>query len=245
MSEHWPAQILDAFASALVGAAPRGRGSSFLEVGTGSGRLTRPLAAQGVPLMGVDVSRHKLGQLTSGMTHPPLPLTQADASHLPFADASFDALVTVHVMHLVRDQARAMREFRRILRPGGVYLRRSEQSKGTELPDQIRARWEVLLAERGLVQRHGARDDNALNPQLRALGATCRPVPIAEHPWRTTPGREIERVGARSQGSAWQVPAGELEGLLCQLSSWAAGEFGGLEREVVCREEFVLHVWQF
>lgn len=45
----------------------------------------------------------------------------AQAEHLPFADASFDAVVATLVFCSVEDPARAIREVRRVLRPGGRF----------------------------------------------------------------------------------------------------------------------------
>ncbi|MHA6298899.1 class I SAM-dependent methyltransferase [Devosia sp. CAU 1758] len=54
----------------------------------------------------------------------PLPLESVkgkvgDAAALSFADASFDAIIAMHMLYHVADQEKAMAEFRRVLKPGG------------------------------------------------------------------------------------------------------------------------------
>jgi SAM-dependent methyltransferase len=45
---------------------------------------------------------------------------EADVVSLPFADASFDCAVAMHMLYHVRDQAKAMAELHRVLKPGGL-----------------------------------------------------------------------------------------------------------------------------
>ena len=50
------------------------------------------------------------------------PIAQADATLLPFPTAQFDIILTAHVLHLIPPWREALREFRRVLVPGGSYL---------------------------------------------------------------------------------------------------------------------------
>jgi SAM-dependent methyltransferase len=49
----------------------------------------------------------------------PHAMVQLDVTRVPFADESFDVIYASHVLEHVEDDTGAMREFRRVLRPGG------------------------------------------------------------------------------------------------------------------------------
>jgi SAM-dependent methyltransferase len=74
-------------------------------------------AERGASVVGVDVAEAMIA--TARSAHPGLEFRWADAHELPFADASFDAVVgNLAVMHFSRPE-RAMAECVRVLRPGG------------------------------------------------------------------------------------------------------------------------------
>jgi SAM-dependent methyltransferase len=96
-----------------------------LEVGCGSAPCARWLAAQGARVVGVDLSaamlRHAVqAAQESGIS---VPLVQADAARLPFADNSFDlACSAFGAVPFVADSAAVMREVARVLRSGGLWV---------------------------------------------------------------------------------------------------------------------------
>lgn len=49
-------------------------------------------------------------------------LVQADVTHLPFADSSFDVVTHHSFLYLLREREAALRELARVLRPGGTYV---------------------------------------------------------------------------------------------------------------------------
>ena len=54
--------------------------------------------------------------------HPSVPLVNGDVQALPLADARVDVIVCAHMLYHVPDIPAAIREFRRVLRPGGALL---------------------------------------------------------------------------------------------------------------------------
>lgn len=103
-------------AVALARLAPAGRA---VDVGAGTGDLTFALArasAPGASVVAADLSR---GMLDVARRRGPLLAVIASAESLPFADASLDRVITGFTVRNVGDLPRALREFRRVLRPGG------------------------------------------------------------------------------------------------------------------------------
>ncbi|MBC7929454.1 MAG: methyltransferase domain-containing protein [Rubrivivax sp.] len=95
-------------------------GSSVLDLGCGAGMLAL-LKRKGVTLAGVDLSEEcALAALRNGYDTG----LAASLTRLPYADASFDYVVSLDVMGHVRFEEKdaVLREVRRVLRPGGVTL---------------------------------------------------------------------------------------------------------------------------
>jgi SAM-dependent methyltransferase len=95
----------------MFGAAlPKGR---ILDVGCGIGLLGSMFPELG--LVGVDASFGLLQEARSGYSL----LVEASAEALPFPAHSFDTVVALNMLHHVIRPDRAVREFARVLRPGG------------------------------------------------------------------------------------------------------------------------------
>ncbi len=122
------------------------RGARVLEVGCGSAPCSRWLAAQGAEPVGLDLSGGMLAhaQAAAARTGITVPLVQADALALPFADASFDiACSSFGAVPFVADSALLMREVFRVLVPGGRWVFSTNHPMAWIFPDDP--------TERGLV----------------------------------------------------------------------------------------------
>lgn len=92
-------------------------GERVLDLAAGTGTSSEPFAAAGVDVVPCDFS---VGMLTEGKRRrPDLPFTAGDATRLPFADASFDAVTISFGLRNVVDTDAALREMLRVTRPGG------------------------------------------------------------------------------------------------------------------------------
>ena len=127
----WWAPVLAPAVDRLIGrsapwlsdGAPR-----VLDIGTGTGQLAFGALARwpAVSVVGVDASTGMRDMATSlavrtlGDAASRFRAEVAFADSMPFADDSFDVALSSFVFQLVPNRARALREARRVLRPGGV-----------------------------------------------------------------------------------------------------------------------------
>ncbi|HEX6447617.1 MAG TPA: class I SAM-dependent methyltransferase [Streptosporangiales bacterium] len=100
-------------------------GMSVLDVGCGAGTITADLAASVAPgrLTAVDISEDVLAKAraqVAGRGLDNVEFAVADVHALRFPDDSFDAVHAHQVLQHVADPVQALREMRRVCRPGGV-----------------------------------------------------------------------------------------------------------------------------
>lgn len=89
-----------------------------LDLACGAGAMVERLAGGGRTVIGLDRAWVELQEARSRGRGP---LVQGHASYLPFADGSFDAVVSSLGIAVVADRPRLMSEVARVLRPGGVF----------------------------------------------------------------------------------------------------------------------------
>lgn len=115
-----------------LGRAP-GRFARALEIGAGTGYFTLNLMRAGVigEAVATDLSPGMLAALEDSAAKLGLPVETAvcEASELPFDDAGFDLVFGHAVLHHLPDLPGAFREFRRVLRPGGMVAFCGEPSR--------------------------------------------------------------------------------------------------------------------
>ncbi len=116
-----------------------------LDMGCGKGRFARRLAARGVRIVGLDLSRAMLADAQG------LPRVLGSARRLPFADETFDVAVAVETLQHVRDASVTIAEARRVLRPAGrlIVIDRNAGSLNSRRP------WLAGLLVKWIDERRG------------------------------------------------------------------------------------------
>jgi len=101
------------------------RPGRVLEIAAGTGVVTRELARTlpaSTTIVATDLNQPMLDQAIARGTSRPVEFRAADAMHLPFDDASFDAVVCQFGVMFFPDKPAALQEARRVLRPGGAFV---------------------------------------------------------------------------------------------------------------------------
>ena len=109
----YPDEVIS-WLTARLGLAP---GTTVVDVGAGTGKLTRQLLPTGARIVAVEPLAEMHAQLEAAV--PEAEALPGRAEALPLADGSVDAVVAASAIHWF-DLDRALPEFHRVLRPGGA-----------------------------------------------------------------------------------------------------------------------------
>jgi SAM-dependent methyltransferase len=134
----------------------QGQGTRVLDIGCGTGNHALALAKRGLTIVGLDFApgmlaraRAKMDSSLAGSAR----FLQVDFNDgLPFPESSFDAALALAVLHGVDDVPHFLREVRRILRPGGLFLvgalrfRETQSARNYSRDRRTRLLWRISRA---------------------------------------------------------------------------------------------------
>jgi SAM-dependent methyltransferase len=98
------------------------RGKRVLDAACGEGYGSALLATTAQQVTGVDVAPEAVEHAAERYAAENLSFQAADCTALPFDDGSFDCVVSFETLEHLEGQDKLMREFRRVLQPGGFLL---------------------------------------------------------------------------------------------------------------------------
>lgn len=232
----YPALVAVQIAAGLLHEGRVPPGGALLELGIGTGRIALPLLAAGVNVTGVDISplmverlrakydaqRDRLPELSWGT----LRVEMADMTALPFATGSFDAVVGVHILHLVPGWQAALDEAMRVLRPGGAFLL-GQDVRGDVARNDIHDQWDAIVRALGYQPDPvGAASYSAVVEELRRRVPHVQVRTLAEWEEHHTPRAALEDISERLWSRTWSVPAPIFDESVRRLTTWAEQTYG-------------------
>jgi ubiquinone/menaquinone biosynthesis C-methylase UbiE len=156
-------------------------------------------------------------------------LVVGDAIRLPFRDASFEAVVAVHLFHLIGEWQQALKEIGRVLSPGGTLLRcwnerwQSHWQPGT---DDIRSRWSQIVQELGGSTSHPGAWEEHVTAWLLQHGYTLEQVADLTWQQEIIPRAMVEGIANRLWTSTLNVPDDLFAVSIERLRACAQQQYG-------------------
>ncbi|HYI34955.1 MAG TPA: methyltransferase domain-containing protein [Glaciibacter sp.] len=154
-------------------------GQRLLDVGCGPGTITVDLARRVDPgqVVGIDTSAQIVQRATAlandeGVRN--VRFTVGDLYTLDYADESFDVIHAHQVLQHVANPVAAMREARRVLKPGGIFAARDADFGGVVWYPELPGLRQWLIIHRHVHYWNGGRPDTgrALKAWARLAGFT-------------------------------------------------------------------------
>jgi ubiquinone/menaquinone biosynthesis C-methylase UbiE len=146
-----------------------------LDVACGPGNTTRRLLADLGPdgrVTGVDLAESMIRRARADTNDPRVDYRQADATALPFADGTFDAVTCLGALYLMPRPLEAIDEIARVVRPGGRIVILTSVHRG---PRVLHPVVELAIAPAG-GKMFGRR---TITDRLRKNGLDPRPAEVA------------------------------------------------------------------
>jgi ubiquinone/menaquinone biosynthesis C-methylase UbiE len=209
---------------ALIGVLPAGE--TCLEVGVGTGRIALPLVEEGVRVVGVDISAEMLRKLVAARLGGWPQVAIADATRLPFADATFGSAIASHVLHLIPRWRSAVAEMLRVVRPGGVLV----ASRGSHLTGG----WRDRVSRRFFYEAGdppwppGLDRIEELDVEMSALGARVEPFPDLMSEQTSSIEEMISALEDGVWAACWSLDEATRRRAAAATRQWARSTFGDL-----------------
>jgi len=153
-------------------------------------------------------------------------LVMADITKLPFANASFDVVIAVHVFHLVDGWQEAVQEVRRVLRSGGVLLHCHDEWSISDV-QKIGEEWRRIVRELGgKASRPGASSERDVTALLQTWGLQTETECVLTWEQATTPRLVLEDIIHRRYSHVWVVPENIFAVAIQRLEQWVNDYYG-------------------
>jgi ubiquinone/menaquinone biosynthesis C-methylase UbiE len=185
---------------------------------------------------GIDLAVPMLNKLREKQSDEAVYVAQGDATTLPFPDSCFDAVIAVHVFHLIPAWQQALAELGRALKPGAPLLI-CWNASSEDL--RIKALWNAWNA--------------AIPPERQqTVGADARANPnfLQDQGWRLqtqahytftrsiVPTTFLDLIRQRVFSRLWSLSDEDLAAGIAAMEQAAAQHFASLDEEIAEQHSF-------
>ena len=219
--------------------APRGR---VLEIGVGTGQVALPMRAEGVDVVGCDLSPAMIEVLRAKPGGAEVPLLLADATNLPVEDGVFGAAYFRWVLHLIPNWRRAMEELIRVTRPGGVVLGLLGDDAGRRR--EIKARCCQIAGVSGDAPGLAWGDTALLDKQMSSLGCRLRLIGPFEEDRVERLSKYLDDVAEGRYSWTWSIPEDTRRLAVEQVLPWVLERWGPIDRDLPVRFSYYWRCYQ-
>lgn len=216
------------------------------EIGVGTGRIAIPFIERGIRYTGFDISEQMttlLWKKLGGHLRRAQILLADVTEHLPVDDQSQDAVIAVHILHLV-DVVPALTQIRRVLKPGGALVWGYEWYDDLALRIRIRNQFSTFAAEHGAPARRDFLREDA-RTLLSEWGARGTRHVVAAWTETETCRQVLDKLRNRMISFTWELDDTVLQKAAEQTEAWARSEYGDLDRAHPVGRQFIVDWYQF
>lgn len=192
--------------------------SRVLEIGVGTGRIALPLAQRVGTYIGLDISLAMMQRLRQKEGGERIALIEANAAHLPFAAQSIDAVIAVHVFHLIPNYMDVLHEIIRILCPGAMLLH-GWNDRGTE--NMLERTWREATSHFQETTRSISWEKRqAFLPEVgwRVVGMELRHLYVTER----SPATYVQHLRERKWSQTWRMTDEQMEAGIAAIEAYIA-----------------------
>jgi SAM-dependent methyltransferase len=239
-----PPAVSAAVTAALLAALRRiAREPRLLEVGIGTGRIAVPLAAAGIRVTGIDISPEMLGVLLGKRAD--IDVMLAEAAHPPLREASFDAALFVHILHLVPDAEATLEATLPLVRRGGALIRllddHNEEGHHVKAGELM---WDVITDVTGIPQPPEVHADamRKFGRFAESHGLVCEETIVTRYEAPFNARAAMDHLRRRDFSSSWLIPDTAFEEVCGRLEQRYRDEWGELDLDRPAEKTVTLSV---
>lgn len=192
----------------------------ILDVGVGTGRLAEPLQNEGFEIVGIDISKKMMSKAREkGVQN----LVIADARFIPFKDKSFDAAISVHLLHLIGEWKKALIEVCRVTRHAMFSLYDARK-------DTVREAYYCIMKQHGYERHHPGKSEKDLKDSI------CPTKSALVISYDVSADARLNNLQQGTSSSQWEIPKQLNSKVVEQLKKEFAGK--------VFKQDLYIQSWE-